>query len=148
MACSHVRVEGVSLAASEARIGGMPEGCWGAAGRWSFRPELVVAWARLSMVELKTTGRTQEPLGGQVSKAGGWTVDGVSASELRGKSPGVWLVSFQDMWDSSEGLDFGLEELCAECVEYEMSLDSWVPEPRGELQLEMGARAASGTGNT
>lgn len=71
-ACSHVHVKGISLAASEARTAGVQEGC----------PEMVVqtraiglARARLLMVELKTIGRTQEPLEGQVSKAGAWTMD-------------------------------------------------------------------------
>lgn len=41
------------------------------------------------------------------------------------------------MQDSREGLDFGQS---VECVEYEVPLDSWVLEPRGELQLEMGTQ--------
>lgn len=122
---------------------GVQEGC----------PEMVVqtraiglAWARLSMVELKTIGRTQEPLGVKSPRLEPRLWMGVSASELRGKTLGVWLASFQDIRESSEGLDFGQEEVCAECVEYEAPLGSWVLEPGGELQLETGMRAASGTG--
>lgn len=143
IAYSHVHVKGVSLAASEARMAGVQEGC----------PEMVVqtraiglAWARLSMVELKIIGRTQEPLGVKSPRLEPGLWMGVSANELRGKTLGVWLASFQDIRESSEGLDFGQEELCAECVEYEAPLGSWVLEPGGELQLETGMRAASGTG--
>lgn len=140
-ACSRVHTESIALAASEDRIVGMLEGC----RETVLQTRASVAWARMLVVELKTTRRIQEPLGGQVSKLEARLWMGVSAGELRGKIPDVWLVSFQDMWDSSEGRDFGQEELSVERIEYEVPLDFRVLEPRGEHRLEMDARVASGT---